>query len=79
MKLLKKDLMDNKLNENRFKDLVMNPNLRFNFKNKTLLIENVLKVEYDKFLELLVVIHLENKQKTPKYIDLDKIESIHQL
>ena len=81
MKLLKKDLKNNEINKDRFNDLNIKSNLKFNFKNKdkSYMFYDVVKVMYNKELELLEVTYLNNNMDNLAYVDLNDMESIHQL
>ena len=81
MKLLKKDLKNNEINKDRFNDLNIESNLKFNFKNKdkSYMFYDVVKVMYNKELELLEVTYLNNNMDNLAYVDLKDMESIHQL
>lgn len=81
MKLLKKDLRNNEINKDRFNDLNIKSNLKFNFKNKdkSYMFYDVVKVMYNKELELLEVTYLNNNMDNLAYVDLNDMESIHQL
>jgi hypothetical protein len=81
MKLLKKDLRNNEINKDRFNDLNIKSNLKFIFKNKdkSYMFYDVVKVMYNKELELLEVTYLNNNIDNLAYVDLKDIKSIHQL
>lgn len=81
MKLLKKDLKNNEINKDRFNDLNIESNLKFNFKNKdkSYMFYDVVKVMYNKELELLEVTYLNNNMDNLAYVDLKDMESIYQL
>lgn len=81
MKLLKKDLRNNEINKDRFNDLNIKSNLKFNFKNKdkSYMFYDVVKVMYNKELELLEVTYLNNNMDNLAYVDLKDMESIYQL